>query len=65
MKKILIDFLLSTKKSYRIAKNIYSTNYSKNLLISININNFIRKKNRAYQLFGISHNLRDFQRLAI
>lgn len=44
MRKVLIDLLLSTKKSYQIVKNIYSTNYSKNALISMNVNNFLRKK---------------------
>lgn len=41
MRKIFIDFLLATKKSFRIVKNFYSTNYSKNALISMNVNNFI------------------------
>ena len=44
MRKVLIDFLLSTKKSYQIVKNIYSTNYPRNALISMNVNNFMRNK---------------------
>lgn len=54
MRKQLIDFLHSTKKSFRIKKNVLSTDYDKHVLISYNVNHFITK-NIAHTNFHEIH----------